>query len=92
MIKSKLQALVIGAVLVAFTASAADAQRDIRTERMQFRRGVTSAVVEASITGYEIVDYKIRVCVYMMRAAARRDETAHYRLEVIITGPGKEHA
>ena len=30
---------------------------DIRTERVHFQRGATSAVVEASITGYETVDY-----------------------------------
>jgi hypothetical protein len=29
-------------------------------------------------------DYKIRV--YMMRSAARRNEIANYRLEIIITG------
>ena len=29
-------------------------------------------------------DYKIRV--YMMRNAARRDETANYRLKMIVTG------
>ena len=29
-------------------------------------------------------DYKIRV--YMMRSAARRDEVAHYRLEMIVDG------
>ena len=32
-------------------------------------------------------DYKVRV--YMMRSAARRNEVAHYRLEMIITGAGK---
>lgn len=31
-------------------------------------------------------DYKLRV--YMMRSAARRNETANYRLEIIITGGG----
>ena len=31
-------------------------------------------------------DYRIRV--YMMRSAARRNETAHYRLEMIIYGAG----
>ena len=31
-------------------------------------------------------DYKLRV--YMMRSAARRDETANYRLEIVITGGG----
>jgi membrane-bound inhibitor of C-type lysozyme len=31
-------------------------------------------------------DYRVRV--YMMRSAARRDEVANYRLEMIISGPG----
>nr|WP_321467491.1 hypothetical protein [uncultured Desulfobulbus sp.] len=35
-------------------------------------------------------DYKIRV--YMMRSAARRNEVAHYRLEMIIDGAGKSTA
>jgi hypothetical protein len=33
-------------------------------------------------------DYKIRV--YMMRSAARRNETAKYRLEMIITGTAEK--
>jgi|PlaIllAssembly_1097288.scaffolds.fasta_scaffold58755_2 hypothetical protein len=35
-------------------------------------------------------DYKIRV--YMMRSAARRNEVAHYRLEMIIEGAGQAAA
>jgi hypothetical protein len=111
---------------------------DIRTERVHFKTGATSAVVEGSIKGYESVDYVLgarkgqymnvsmatdntandfnilapgetdvamfngsmaenqyegtlpasgdyKVRVYMMRGAARRDEVAHYRLEMIIT-------
>ncbi len=117
--------------------SAAVAQDDIRTERVQFARGAESATVEGSITGYETVDYLLgasagqamnvsmatdnpsnsfnilapgetevamfvgstegnqyegvlpesgdyTVRVYLMRNAARRDEVATYRLEMII--------
>jgi len=35
-------------------------------------------------------DYKIRV--YMMRSAARRNEVAHYRLEMIVDGAGQPAA
>ena len=130
---------------------------EIRTERVHFKPGETSAVVEASIRGRQIVDYVLgagqgqhmsvsmatdnaasyfsilapgeeevamfngstaqnqyegvlpasgdyKVRVYLMRSAARRDEVARYRLEMIIAdgdeqtsaagseqGPGAEH-
>ncbi len=116
--------------------------QDIRTERVQFDRGATSAAVEASITGYETVDYVLgakkgqymnvsmatdnganyfnilapgetevamfsgstgqnqyegtlpasgdyKVRVYLMRSAARRNEVAKYRLEMIISAGGQ---
>lgn len=118
---------------------AASASNDIRTTRVQFQRGASSAVVEDSITGYESVDYLLgaragqsmtvsmatnnrfnyfnilppgetqvsvftgstsgnqfegvleqsgdyKVRVYLMRNAARRNETANYRLEMMISG------
>ena len=114
------------------------AQDGMRTERVQFARGATNAIVEDSITGYDIVNYTIGagqgqsifislqtdnastyfnllepgetdvatyngsiegnqysgilqasgdyvVRVYLMRNAARRNETANYRLEVQIS-------
>ncbi|WP_072013804.1 hypothetical protein [Myxosarcina sp. GI1] len=117
------------------------AQEGIRQERIQFKPGASSAVVEDSITGYETVDYVLnaregqyvnvsmatdnsanyfnllapeeneeamfnssmgenqyegilpksgdyKVRVYMMRSAARRNEVANYRLEMIITEAG----
>ena len=116
-------------------------QTEIRKERVQFKRGASSAVLEDSITGYETVDYVLnaregqymnvsmatdntvnyfnilapgenevamfnssmaqnqyesilsksgdyKIRVYMMRSAARRNEVANYRLEMIITEPG----
>lgn len=115
------------------------AAQEIRTERLQFKAGATSAVIEGKIKGDETIDYLIgarqgqamnaslatkhgatyfnimapgskdeaffigstsgnqyegtlpasgdyRLRVYMMRSAARRNEVANYRLEVIITG------
>ena len=38
-------------LLLVFVAAAADARDDIRTERVRFKSGATSAVVEGSIKG-----------------------------------------
>lgn len=134
------------ATLIAFALSAvplgADAAApEARTERVRFERGATSATVEGTIKGYELVDYVLNartgqnanislatrhgatyfniippgetdvaifngsingnqyegtlpasgdytVRVYMMRSAARRNETASYRLEMIVEGGG----
>lgn len=117
-------------------ASADDA---IRAQRVQFAKGATSAVVDGTIKGDQVVDYVLhagqgqhmnvsmatdnaasyfnvlapgetevaffngsvggnqyegtlpasgdyRIRVYMMRSAARRNEAANYRLEMIVTG------
>jgi len=119
------------------------AQEEIKTERVQFDLGATSAIIESSIKGYQIIDYVLnakkgqymnvsmatdnlanyfnilepdetevaifngslsenqyegilsksgnyKVRIYMMRSAARRNEVANYRLEMIITGPDNE--
>jgi hypothetical protein len=119
--------------------ASAQADSDIRTQRVQFAKGATSATVKGMIKGYEIVDYVLhaakgqymnasmatdntasyfnimapgeaevaffngstsenqfegelpatgdyRIRVYMMRSAARRNEVANYRLEMIVTG------
>jgi hypothetical protein len=127
------------ALLLAASSPAAQAQGDIRTERVHFAKGATSAVVEGKIKGYQTVDYVLgaskgqsmnvsmatkntatyfnilapgesevaffngstaenqyegvlpatgdyKIRVYMMRSAARRNETANYRLEMIVSG------
>lgn len=134
----RLTALMVLAALAA-ASTATQAADDIRTERVQFAPGATSATVATRITGYETVDYVLgaragqyanismatdnganyfniiapgetdvaffngsmasggnqyegvlpatgdyRVRVYLMRSAARRGETANYRLEMII--------
>jgi hypothetical protein len=138
--RSRLHVLLAMAV-AATTAGSALAQRDIRSERIQFKKGASSAIVNGRIKGYDTVDYLIgarkgqtanislatkhtatyfnilapgktdeaffngslstslnqfegvlpadgtyRVRVYMMRAAARRNEVASFRLEVAISG------
>ncbi|MXN64097.1 SH3 domain-containing protein [Stappia sp. GBMRC 2046] len=120
---------------------------DIRTERVEFAPGATSATIESRIVGYETVDYVLgaqsgqymnvsmatdnvqnyfniippgeenvaifnsstasggnqyegqlpatgdyKIRVYMMRAAARRNETANYRLEMIIGAADRSSA
>lgn len=133
------RAAATAAALAAALPAAAFAQNDIRTERVQFARGASSATIEGKITGYEIIDYVVNaregqsanismatrhgatyfnvmapgeteaaffvgstsgnqyegtlpasgdfhIRVYMMRSAARRNETASYRLEISITG------
>lgn len=136
--------LLIGLLLGAL-GQPAWAASDIRTQRVQFAKGATSAVVEGTITGYETVDYVLgaaagqyanislatkntatyfnilapgetevaffngsvsenqyegtlpatgdyKVRVYMMRSAARRNEKADYRLEMVVTGNPKAAA
>lgn len=137
-------ALFLAGVLSCLIALAARADNSIRTERVQFAQGATSAIVNGKITGYETVDYVVRagqgqamnvslatkhtatyfnilapgqneeaffngsvsdnqyegtlpatgdykIRVYMMRSAARRNEVADYRLEIIISGAA-QHA
>ncbi|MGB6909018.1 MAG: hypothetical protein WBE08_07800 [Methyloceanibacter sp.] len=131
------------AALIAFATSTALAQDDIRTERVQFRPGASSAIIKGKIKGYETVDYVLeaskgqhmnvsmatnnlssyfnilapgkndvamfigstsgnqfegalsesgdyKIRVYMMRNAARRNEVANYRLEMIVTGAAEK--
>ena len=131
--------------LVLSVSGSASAQEEIRSEQVEFERGANSAVVEASIQGYEIVDYVLgasagqymnismatdntasyfnilapgetevamyvgsvngnqyegtlpadgdyRVRVYLMRSAARRNEVANFRLEMIIRGSSGDQA
>lgn len=145
MVYSKLRACAIATSILLIVPSVtlipptAIAQSDIRTQRVQFKPGSTSATVQGSIKGYQIVDYILnvkqgqtmnvsmatdnganyfnimepgqtqvaifngstngnqfegalkksgdyRIRVYMMRSAARRNEVANYRLEMIVSG------
>ena len=139
---SNRRAALCAAVFTLGIAPLARGQDEVRTERVQFEPGATSATVEASIRGYESVDYVLgaregqsanismatdnganyfnvlapgetdvalfigsvngnqyegtlpatgdyTIRVYMMRSAARRNEVANYRLEMIVTGDGR---
>jgi hypothetical protein len=143
MINRIVHALLLGSLIVSpIVVVPVRAQDDIRTERVQFKPGTTSAVIEGSINGYETVDYVLnaregqymnvsmatdnganyfnilmpgeneeamfnssmgenqfegilpksgdyKLRVYMMRNAARENQVANYRLEMIITDQGK---
>jgi len=133
------------AALIAASASHAFAADEIRSERVQFKPGTSSATVKGKIKGYEVVDYVLeaakgqqmnvslatdntasyfnilapgstgaamfigstkgnqfegtlpaggdyKIRVYMMRSAARRNEVANYRLEMIVTGAAESGA
>jgi len=118
------------------------ARSDIRTERVQFKKGSTSAVIKGQVKGYSDVDYLVRagagqtitvslkvsnrsnyfnvlppgskdvamyvgqtgeefkgilptdgdykIRVYLVRAAARRNESSRYTLTVTVTGKALE--
>jgi hypothetical protein len=140
MIRYPFRTVSVAALLCAVALVPAWAGDNIRTERVHFAKGATSAVVEGRITGYQTVDYVLaaakgqsmnvsmatkntatyfnilapgetevaffngsvsenqyegqlsatgdyKIRVYMMRSAARRNEVADYRLEMIVTGP-----
>ena len=124
--------------LLLVSSSHVFAKDEIRTERVQFKKGADGAIIKNRIKGYEIVDYLLgakagqtmrvtlktnndanyfnvlppgsnaaiaiganlgnewtgtlpvdgdyTVRVYLMRSAARRNETANYTLSVDITG------
>jgi len=61
MIKSILRASFLAHALLGLAAPAALADTGIRVEHVQFKRGANSAVIEGKITGYEVVDYVLRV-------------------------------
>lgn len=73
---------------VLLAASSGLGQDRIRSERVQFERGATSAVVESSITGYDIVDHVLgaREGQYMNVSMAT-DNTASY---FNILAPGED--
>ena len=142
-INLKTKGILFLCALVLFSVSTLLAQEDIRTEQVKFKPGSTSAVIEGSIKGYQIVDYILnvkegqhmnvsmstknganyfnilepgetevaifvgsssgnqfegvtkksgdyKIRVYLMRSAARRNEVAKYRLEMIVTNTEKK--
>jgi len=141
--QAALRAPLLAAAVFAFGFSTAIAQSDIRTEKVHFKPGASSATLEGKIKGSETVDYVLeaskgqymnvsmatnnganyfnilaqgenevamfngsvgdnqfegtlpksgnyKIRVYMMRSAARRNEVANYRLEMIVTGAAEK--
>ncbi|MEZ5864469.1 MAG: hypothetical protein R3D25_10540 [Geminicoccaceae bacterium] len=69
----------ITALALLLPGSLAAADDDIRKERVQFARGDDSAVIEGSITGYEIVDYLLGARAgQTMRVSMATDNDASY--------------
>lgn len=55
--RTMISTVLTAAFLCALYAGVAGARDDIKVERITFEPGTDSAVIESSITGYEIVDY-----------------------------------
>lgn len=68
------------ATAVVFSATLGLAQdREIQTERIQFEPGTTGTAIQGSITGYEIVDYKLGARAgQAMTVTMATDNTANY--------------
>ncbi|NJO67495.1 MAG: DNA breaking-rejoining protein [Rhodospirillales bacterium] len=65
--------------MASVVGSAALAESDIRTERVQFAAGATSANVEGTIKGYETVDYLLGARKgQSMNVSMATDNTANY--------------
>ena len=72
---------------VALLVSAAAAADDTRTERVQFKKGATSATVEDTIKGYQSVDYVLGARAgQSMNVSMATDNSANY---FNILAPGK---
>ena len=88
MSRSLLRVSSVTILLVLLIISAAVAQSDIRTERVHFRTGAISAVVQGSIKGYEIVDYVLGVGKdQYMNVSMATDNDANY---FNILAPGED--
>jgi hypothetical protein len=48
------------ALLLCFGAAPAFARDEIRSERLQFKKGATSALIKGRLKGYTSVDYLVR--------------------------------
>ena len=86
---NQLLILLVGFLFLGTSGSGLLAQ-DIRTERVSFQRGASSATIEGSITGYETVDYllNVRAGQYMNVSMA----TPHGATYFNIMEPGEEYA
>jgi len=73
--KPNLISLLLAGVLFSLSVNA----DDIRTERLQFEAGTTGSTIEASITGYDAVDYVVGARAGQTIAVKlKTDNTANY--------------
>ncbi len=69
----------VALLLLLVTSSPASAAEGIRTERVQFDRGETSATVQGSIRGYEAIDYQLGARAgQRMAVTLETDNTSNY--------------
>ena len=71
------------AIFLFLSLAAASARAgEIRTERVRFKPGETSAVIESSITGYETVDYLLdaRAGQYMNVSMATKNGANYFNI------------
>ncbi len=86
---NRIPSLVLGFLFFAAAGVELLAQ-DIRTERVRFQRGASSATIEGRITGYETVDYllNVRAGQYMNVSMATDNRSNYFN----IMEPGEEYA
>lgn len=88
MIHSTLRASLLAAAIVVLVVPAALAQRDMRTERVRFERGA-NAVIEGSITGYDIVDYVLGARADRYTNVGMATDDGGDRFDVLAPGEGE---
>ncbi len=77
------------AALIAIATSPALARDEIRTEKVEFKRGATSATINGKIKGYEGVDYVLEASEgQQMKVSMATDNLANY---FNILAPGEEN-
>jgi hypothetical protein len=77
------------AALIAIATSPALARDEIRTEKVQFKRGATSATINGKIRGYEVVDFVLEASKgQQMNVSMATDNLASY---FNILAPGEEN-
>lgn len=75
----KLRTISLFSLAIFFAVSSSWGQEDIRTEQVSFEKGKSGATIEGSITGSEIIDYKLNArSGQAMNVSMATDNTANY--------------
>jgi hypothetical protein len=82
MLNASLRAPLFAAAFVLLATPAAIAESDIRTERVQFKRGANSAVIEGTITARQTVDYVLEASKgqYMNVSMATKNGATYFNI------------